>query len=228
MINLNVRKIDNSTAKRMIIKNHYSHTIAFGIELSLGIFKETGDNQFFDMKDEKLMGCIVYSVPTGANVYNSISPLITSQSEIFELTRLWVSDELGKNTESWLIAKSFDYIKRYYPRIKVLISFSDTEQGHVGTIYQATNWLYQGLRDCSGGEQYSWDNGITWAHFKGLANCHNITSRTELLKILPENTIIKAGTIKHRYLYPIGNKKANRKLLETLKYPILPYPKRKV
>lgn len=222
---LYVMEIDNSLGKKIICKNHYSHTISFGVTLSLGIFKKGPNNPFFEMTDDTLMGVIVYSVPTGANVHNSISPLITSQKQVFELTRLWISDELGKNSESWFISQSFKYLKKYYPDIKVLISFSDTERNHLGTIYQATNWLYQGKRDCSGGEQFSWDSGKTWHHFKGLANKYGITNRPDLMKRLPENTIIKEGTIKHRYLMLISDKKTNKQILKSLKYPILKYPK---
>ena len=223
---LYLKKIDNFTAKKMICKHHYSHTISFGVTLSLGIFKKGEPSQFINDTEDKLLGVIVYSVPTGANVVNSISPLITKQSQIFELTRLWINDALGKNTESWAIAQSFKYLKKFYPKVKVVISFSDTDVYHLGTIYQATNFIYQGKRNCSGGERYSWDGGKTYHHFKGLANKHKITSKKELLKRLPDNTIVKEGSQKHRYIMLLGNKKENKQILKTLKFSSKPYPKK--
>lgn len=225
MNGLEVRPVDNAVGKRMIIKNHYSHTIPFGVTLCLGVYQIGPPNPFISITDDILMGVIVYSVPSGANVYQSISPLIDSQDQVFELVRWWISDKLGKNTESWVIGQSFKYIKEYYPKIKAIISFADSDQNHCGTIYQSTNFIYQGLRDCSGGEQFSWDNGKTWHHFKGLANKHGITSRKELMKILPDNTIFKEGSMKHRYLIIMGNKKQKREIFKTLKYKPMEYPK---
>lgn len=226
MNNLIIKRINNNIAKRLIKKNHYSHTISNAVTLSLGVFIESGDSLFFDCKDERLMGVIVYSVPTGAPVYKSISPLITSQDEIFELTRLWISDELGKNTESYVIGQSFDYIRKNYPRIKVLISYSDTEQGHIGTIYQAVNGWYQGQL-AAGGFMYSFDKGKSWRHPKGLYNKTNTTSHTELIKVIPPH-ITKKVSRKHRYIFCLGNKKFKKQLLKTLNHPILPYPKKEL
>ena len=31
------------------------------------------------------------------------------------------------------------------PNVKLVVSYADSEQGHYGTIYQATNWFYTGF-----------------------------------------------------------------------------------
>jgi hypothetical protein len=31
-----------------------------------------------------------------------------------------------------------------YPTIKMLVSFADHEEGHIGTIYKAANWVHDG------------------------------------------------------------------------------------
>jgi hypothetical protein len=220
---LYIEKIDIEVAKKMIVKNHYSHTIGFGISLALGLFQPDKPDPFFERIEGKLMGCIVFCVPVGAQVHKGISPLVTSQDEVFELTRLWVSDELGKNTESWFISQSFKYLKRHYPNIKTLISYSDTEQQHLGTIYQATNWIYQG-EFFHGDMLYSFDEGKSWRHNKGLRNVYGATTHNELLSVLPRPFWYKQTSPKHRYLYLLGDRNTNRRIFKTLKHSPQPYP----
>jgi hypothetical protein len=35
-------------------------------------------------------------------------------------------------------------LKQQSPGVKVVVSYADTEQGHLGKIYQAANWMYVG------------------------------------------------------------------------------------
>jgi len=225
MNDLYLKSINKNIAKQMIIKNHYSHTIAFGISIALGVFKKTNkSNTFFDVDEDELLGCIVYSVPVGAQVYKGISDSIISQTQIMELTRLWIDDSLGKNTESWVIAQSFQYLKNNHPDVKVLISYSDLEQGHTGKIYQATNWLYQG-KMFHKDRLYSFDGGLSWKHNKGLRNTYKCSTHEDLLKVLPKPVWFKYTSPKFRYIYILANKKEKREILATLKYQPQPYPK---
>jgi hypothetical protein len=59
---------------------------------------------------------------------------------VYELNRLWVSDDVPKNGESYLIANSIKRLDK-----EIIVSFADTSQSHVGYVYQATNFLYCGL-----------------------------------------------------------------------------------
>ena len=85
----------------------------------------------------------------------------------------------------------------------ILVSYADSGWGHVGKIYQATNWLYTGLTKSRtdidpGGGKHS-------RHYskKDLGNR-------------------KFRSAKHRYVKFLG---PNRKKIERfLKYPILDYP----
>ena len=64
---------------------------------------------------------------------------------ILELTRLYVDDGYGSNIESCALGKTFQWLRENDKNIKVLLSYADNGQGHVGGIYKATNWIYQGL-----------------------------------------------------------------------------------
>jgi len=113
MDNLYVEKIHNSIAKELIVKHHYTHkwTIA---ELCIGIYDKSKGSVFFDVPT--LVGAVVFGPTAGANVARSVSPLL-NHSNLWELKRLWVADELGKNTESWVIGQCLKYIKQHHSEI---------------------------------------------------------------------------------------------------------------
>ncbi len=85
-------------------------------------------------------GCIVYSAPPReASVrYGGVT---------WELARLYLLDEIPKNAETWLIAKSVKFIRRTRREVKCLLSYADPSAGHAGTIYKAANWTADGRTD---------------------------------------------------------------------------------
>ena len=68
------------------------------------------------------------------------------KEQVLELTRLYIDDGYGKNIESLSMGKSFKWLKQNAEDIKMLISYRP-RTNNLGTIYQATNWLYQDCRD---------------------------------------------------------------------------------
>lgn len=60
--------------------------------------------------------------------------------EIREFDRMWLSDEMPKFSETITLALLHLFIKKAYPKIKYLISYSDTSAGNFGTIYKAGNY----------------------------------------------------------------------------------------
>lgn len=128
-----VKEIPKILAKETIIKNHYSHSFyhTFGV-LNFGIFL-----------DDKYLGCAVFGWLKVPNSYKKIRSDI-ERNEILELNRLWVDDELGKNSESVFLSLCFKQIKNKYKHIKIIQSFADGRLG-CGTIYKASNFKYYGF-----------------------------------------------------------------------------------
>jgi len=126
-----VKEISKVKAKEFIVKFHYTHTFPLSV-LHFGAFK-----------DDELIGVIVYGMSCTPKMAQSIVPYL-GQSDYLELQRLFVKDCTESNFESWFIAQTVGWIKKNKPQIKLLVSFSDSNYGHVGTVYQATNWLYVG------------------------------------------------------------------------------------
>ena len=140
---VSVREISKKIAKEMIVKHHYSHKWSM-CRYALGIsYKTDNQHSFFDEKEEKLAGVAIYGYPVGARAAASISDELQPKQAL-ELTRLFIHEEYGKNMESISISKTFKWLKQYADDIKVLISYADPGQEHIGGIYQATNWMYQG------------------------------------------------------------------------------------
>jgi hypothetical protein len=94
----------------------------------------------FDQSRSRPVGCIVYASP----------PTETETrygGKTWELARLFILDDVPKNAETWLIAKSVKFIKANYPDVEFLVSYADPSAGHEGTIYKAANWKEDGKTD---------------------------------------------------------------------------------
>lgn len=222
---VSIRKINSNIAKDIIVKNHYSHSWTM-CSLALGIFYESDEEMdFFEDQKEDLIGCLVFGNPVGRSTAASLSPHLEIDN-VYELTRLFIHDGYGKNIESFCIGQALNYIKRNIPKIKAVISYSDPEQGHVGTIYKATNAIYQG-NDIALMPNYSVSltkEPYEWIHSRTVSARYG-THNVERLKTAIGKTFYrKKESSKHRYLWILTPKKEKKKILQNLKHKPLPYP----
>ena len=199
--------IDKATAKALIVKNHYSKKWS-SCRYALGLFDA-----------DKLIGVAVYGFPVGRQTVKSISASL-GNSDVLELTRLWLVDEAPKNSESFFLGRTFDWLRKN-TSAKVLISYSDPMYGHLGTIYQATNWMYQG-------NSTMLVKGYMHSIFGELMHPRSVVARYGTIKpdtltaIDPEYKRVETKK-KHRYLYVL-HKRDRAKLIRELKHKVLPYP----
>ena len=210
--------IDKNIAKDLIIKNHYSHKWT-SCRYAIGLFDPSiKSNDLFDKG--KLIGVAVYGFPVGRQTVKSITPNLEN-NEVLELTRLWLEDDAPKNSESYFLGKTFDWLRKNTD-IKVLISYSDPMQDHLGIIYQATNWLYQGNNTMLIKGYLHKINGEIM-HPRSVVALYGTIKEEDIKKIDPNYERIEMKK-KHRYLY-ILHKKDRKKLISELKHKIIPYPK---
>jgi hypothetical protein len=87
------------------------------------------------------VGVITYSLPP-REIFKRYSVTLA-----WELSRLWVSDEMPRNTESWFIAQTIRWLRKNRPDVELLVSYADPSRGHQGTIYKAANWKPDGKTD---------------------------------------------------------------------------------
>jgi hypothetical protein len=124
-------EVDYNTTKEMMLKNHYSKkwNTSFG-RINIGVFYKG-----------ELKGIASFGNLMNPNSYKNFGNY--TKDEVIELNRLWVSDDLGKNTETVLLSISWKIIRDKYPHVKLVQSFADGRLG-CGTIYKASNFKYYG------------------------------------------------------------------------------------
>jgi len=125
-LKLSVKPIPNKETYFLILNFHYAKRIPC-IQYAFGLYQDTS-----------LIGCVTYGQP--ASPYIKVSLFGANSSyEILELNRLVIIKDIP-NAASYLIGQSLHYL----PKDITLVSYSDTAYGHVGYVYQATNWSYAG------------------------------------------------------------------------------------
>lgn len=65
------------------------------------------------------------------------------EGDVIELRRLVCSESCPRNTESWFISKCLKYLRKH-STYKICVSYADPRHGHIGYVYQASNWNYLG------------------------------------------------------------------------------------
>ena len=209
------RVINYETAARMVETYHYAHRVP-PMVITLGL-----------LIDNELAGVCAYSALLGP-VAKAICGGIYKDNTL-ELTRLYTYDWTSKNSESFLIGQSFKYIKKNFPKINILLSYSDTKQNHIGTIYQATNWLYTGIS--KGSNEFQLPNGKILTrrtrHLTRNLDGRNTLKWQEIQELYPGIKKLQSSD-KHRYVYFLGSKSQRKQLRKALKWPVLPYPKENV
>jgi len=194
--------IDKKIAKELIIKNHYSHKWT-SCRYAYGVYY-----------NNVLIGCLVYGPPVGRQAFNSITRTIElKREEVMELTRLWIADGYGTNIESYSIGQSFKYLRR--EGIRVLLSYADPNKGHLGKIYQATNWIYQGNRTMLV-KSYKYKIHGEVLHPRTISSKYG-SVKDEVLEKVDPNFTKWEDIRKHRYVY-ILNKGERKAIINDLKH----------
>jgi hypothetical protein len=166
-------------------------------------------------------GLVIDGNVEGVCVYGQPSPPIQKHAfkdrdfKLLELSRL-VVQTTQKNAASFLVGNSLQMLDAPC----AIISYADSEQGHSGIIYQATNWIYTGATK-------SHDS----AYIVDGKRVHPMTLRdrgiTDPVRWAKENGIEKVPPMpKHRYFQFVGNRQQILKMKCKLSYPIVSaYPK---
>lgn len=204
MTDLKVDWCGHAAAKYACENWHYSKCTPAGKLVKLGVW----ENGIF-------IGCVIFS--RGANQY-LLSPYGLKQTDGCELTRI----ALNKHATpvSKIMAIAIKKLKKVNSDLKLIVSYSDMDQEHYGTVYQASNWIYAGLVETNGGTprfkikgkimhgrtvgQRGWKQSIEWIK-------KYIDPKAE--------AIYTKG--KHKYLYPL-TEEIRKKITKLSKE----YPKR--
>lgn len=150
-------------------------------------------------EDDEIVGVVTYGMPASPWLCKGICGE-EHKHNVLELNRLVLKNN-KPNEASRLVSASLKQL----PAPKIIVSYADTAHGHTGYIYQACNFLFTGTTKPR----------TDIAGKNGKHSRHHLGDRTKRVQ----------RSAKHRYVIFIGNKKHKKTFLNSLKYPILPYPK---
>ena len=135
--------------------------------------------------------CGVILFGGGAGAYMGI-PFGLFYGQYLELTRMALNGKQESTSKAMSIA--IKLIKKSNPTVKLLISYADKGQEHIGTIYQATNWYFVEDIESSGEEVF----------YKGRWS-HNRTPSSKLSVIEYRKLEKRKKAGKYKYIYPLHN-----------------------
>ena len=180
---MDVHVIGIEQARPFILKKHYAKRMP-NVMFSFGGYIGTD-----------LVGIVTYGMPPSPSLCKGVCG-DEHKGKVIELNRLVVD----RGSASELIGKSLKQL----PTPKIVVSYADTGMGHVGYVYQATNWLYTGFT------KERTDMLSESGHSR-----HNLGDRN----------LRQVRTSKHRYVYFLGNHKQKKEFIRSLNYKPRKYPK---
>ena len=194
---LRVEPVLAKDAEPWLLARHYAKRMC-PISFAFGAYRDT-----------VLVGVVTYGTPASPHLCRGICGEEWSD-KVLELNRLCC--ENTSNVASMLVGRSL----RQLPEPSIVVSYADTAQGHVGYIYQATNFIYTGQTDSDRktprGDRIA---GIGHSRHLGRMADGTVDKSLGIVRRLP----------KHRYVFPCGTAKQRAQIRAALRYAVEPYPK---
>lgn len=191
--------------KYACLKFHYAKSVPVNV-LGFNVFNEK----------KEWCGCILYG--SGAN-NNLPKPYGLVSGQVVELVRMALNGK--QESTSKAMAISLKLLPKLLPLCKLVVSYADIDQNHIGTIYQATNWFFTGETNIGMRTGFIINGKKTHnktVHSKGI-----VQSLDEVRKHLDPNAEPYITKGKRKYIYPLT--KDLRPLCKSLSKP---YPKKKL
>lgn len=197
MTKLHVDWCSYEAAKYAIEKWHYSRRVPAGKRSMFGVWE-----------DDQFVGCVMYGSGAAPQIH---CPFGIERTEICELVRVALTTH--KIPVTRIIAITLKMLKKAYPKLRVVVSFADTEQGHIGGIYQGGNWIYVGTSEAD-----IYRNTLTGkkVHPKTIKTGR----RGYATQLLTGGALELYPTCKHKYVMPLDDEM--RHVVEQMRKP---YPK---
>lgn len=215
-MSFDIYEVDKESARDMVINNHYSGRCP-GIKYCYGLY-ESGT----------LVGCVVYSIPASYTLCRGVCGEELSPF-VIELSRLVITTTTP-NAASYLVGRSLRYLGDH-----IVVSYADCNDhvGHVGYVYQATNWIYTGHGSAEPVYVLANDHpsGLKAGSVVSYTRRHIDKKARDLGFDWGNNAssgpgLIRKKTVgKHRYVYFTGTHKFVKDAKKHFRYKTIPYPK---
>tara|TARA_Y100000114_G_scaffold82340_1_gene76017 strand:- start:177 stop:818 length:642 start_codon:yes stop_codon:yes gene_type:complete len=202
-----VKRISYDDTKPYLLNIHYAKRMP-SITYAYGLFM-----------NDVLCGVVTYGTPPSATLRKGLAGE-KNIKYILELNRLCLKNNL-KNEASILVSKSLKQLPK-----SIIISFADTEQNHIGYVYQACNFYYCGLS----AKRTDWKiKGKEHLHGQTIADKYRgVKNRAKAIRDdYGDKFYLQPRPRKHRYVFFVGSKSDKKTFKKQLNYEIKPYPKEK-
>lgn len=166
---------------------HYSQCLPTGKLVKVGVWE-----------NDRFIGVILFG--RGASPFLG-KKYDLPQTQCVELVRIALRKHI--TPVSRMVSIALKFLKRSNPKLRLVVSFADTAQGHRGAIYQAGNWIYTGL---SSETTEVFING-RWKHMRGA------------FYKMSDDTPTRTMPGKHRYVMPLDKEIRNLLTKFTVQYP---------
>ena len=183
-----VRPIQNYETKTWLLNKHYAKRMP-SISYAFGLYD-----------DDFLIGICTFGSPPSPSLCVGVCGE-EHKDKVVELNRLILETD-KPNSASFLVSQSLKLL----PKPSIVISYADTKQGHVGYIYQATNFFYTGAT-------------VERTDMGGIDGKHSRHAKDPNIRVFRSS--------KHRYITFTGSRLQKKKLTKLLKYKTESYPKGK-
>ena len=200
IIDRTVLAIKRETVKDWLLNKHYAKRVP-QITHSFGCFV-----------DGILQGIITFGIPSSPSLCKGVCGE-QWQNNVYELNRLAMIDGHDKNLVSYFVAKSI----KLMPKPSIIVSYADTSMGHIGYVYQSTNFIYTGLSE----KNYDWKEKGKNLHSRTIVRMYSLKNR----QLNPDRFELVKRPQKHRYIYFLGSKKEVKQLNMDLNYKVQEYTK---
>lgn len=180
---------------------HYAKSVPAAYVYAYSVFEDDG----------QWCGVILYSYGSNPQVGKQFGLF---SGEVLELIRVALNGRQSHTSKA--VSISLRMLHRDAPHVKMVISFADQEQGHMGTIYQASNWMYVG--SVKGSRAYI-VNG-TRMHYKTVRQHGWKDNEAWLKSNVDQSAKAVSSGDKHKYLFFF-----DRRLRRSLEQHSKPYPK---
>lgn len=206
-----VRPVTRKLAEQIILKYEWLGTMA------------TGVNRFYGIFYGNYCAGVTSFAPAGFNLPSLAKSFRVDGSQLAYLGRGANVHWAPKGSNSKLIAYSLKLESQLGN--KLAIAFSDSDAGEIGTVYQASNWVYVGQNDVAW-KQWVSPDGKTWSYNQFTKwYKENGLDRPRGIKVLSDKGWkLQDSNPKHRYVYILD--KTDKALVDRVERMRQPYPKR--
>lgn len=198
MTKLKLAECGYDAIKYSCMNYHYSKTIPTGKLVGVGVWE-----------DDKFIGCVVFGRGVGNAAIEQFGIPVTEGAELVR-----VALRAHKTPVTKIVSIAIKILKKHSPGLKILVSYADTRQGHLGIIYQAGNWYYTGKAKTTPDYLYK-------GKYFHVISMNKMIKRGKFDRAFVNSLPTRSGGERLRYVYVIDS--SMRQLIEGLSKP---YPKR--